>query len=402
MHERPPHRRAGAVAAALEARAETERSLRDIAARITSLARPRRDPRPRRRGVAPPARLRRRPPDPAVATTGTYLVPVIVAGGMDDRDRGLAAADALPARRRDQRPRRGGGPADLDVRLPDRPADPARGRGRRRGRAARPPGDGRRAAPGARPARSSGRSRSRTGRRARSPPTSSTSSRASPTRPRSRSRTRTCTSCSASPRRATATSSRTRRTSSGRSTPDARFTFVSDTCERLTGWKPEELLGKHFGALVHERSREVAEIDWTAGLGDGPGGPRAARPGQPPAPRRPPDPGRVHRVRHPRRGRRFAGANGSVRDMSERDRLERELRESEDRFRFLIENSPDIIFSIDPDGRFTLRLRRRPPIARRRAGGAGRDAVPRPHPVPRRTRSPAPSSRCWPPTPSSS
>ena len=35
---------------------------------------------------------------------------------------------------------------------------------------------------------------------------------------------------------------------------DARFTFVSDTCERLTGWKPEDLLGKHFGALVHESS----------------------------------------------------------------------------------------------------------------------------------------------------
>ena len=50
---------------------------------------------------------------------------------------------------------------------------------------------------------------------------------------------------------------------------------------------------------------------------------------------------------------RFAGANGSVRDMSERERLERELRESESRFRFLIANSPDIIFSVDPDGRFS-------------------------------------------------
>src|SRR5205823_6067907 len=49
----------------------------------------------------------------------------------------------------------------------------------------------------------------------------------------------------------------------------------------------------------------------------------------------------------------FAGANGSVRDMSERDRLERELRESEERYRFLVENSPDITFAIDRDGRFT-------------------------------------------------
>jgi PAS domain S-box-containing protein len=134
---------------------------------------------------------------------------------------------------------------------------------------------------------------------------------------------------------------------------DALFTFVSDTCERLTGWKPEDLIGKHFGALVHDSSREVAEIDWTAGLGDA-AEDRELR-------------GRVNLLH--RDGRPipaefiafatrdeagdFAGANGSVRDMSERDRLERELRESESRFRFLIANSPDIIFSVNPDGRFS-------------------------------------------------
>ena len=36
--------------------------------------------------------------------------------------------------------------------------------------------------------------------------------------------------------------------------------------ERLTGWRPDELLGKHFGALVHETSSEVAQLDWTAGM----------------------------------------------------------------------------------------------------------------------------------------
>ncbi|MEA2614152.1 MAG: hypothetical protein QOI52_2111, partial [Chloroflexota bacterium] len=131
---------------------------------------------------------------------------------------------------------------------------------------------------------------------------------------------------------------------------DARFTFVSDTCQRLTGWLPEDLLGRHFGALVHESSREVAEIDWTAGMGPD----RELR-------------GRVNLLH--RDGRPvpaefiafatqgedggFTGANGSVRDMSERDRLERELRESEERYRFLVENSPDIIFSTDADGRYT-------------------------------------------------
>ncbi|HLO35753.1 MAG TPA: PAS domain S-box protein, partial [Candidatus Deferrimicrobium sp.] len=136
---------------------------------------------------------------------------------------------------------------------------------------------------------------------------------------------------------------------------DARFTFLSDTCQRLTGWRAEELLGRHFGAIVHESSREVAEIDWTARMGEGPDeGDRELR-------------GRVnllHRDGHPIPAEfvafatrdedgRFAGANGNVRDMSERDRLERELRESEHRFRFLIENSPDIIFAVDADGSFS-------------------------------------------------
>lgn len=136
---------------------------------------------------------------------------------------------------------------------------------------------------------------------------------------------------------------------------EARFTFVSDTSQRLTGWQADELLGRHFGALVHPSSREVAEIDWTAGFSeDEATGGRELR-------------GRInllHRDGHPIPAEfiafatrdeegRFAGANGSVRDMGERDRLERELRASEERFRFLIENSPDIIFAVDAAGAFT-------------------------------------------------
>jgi PAS domain S-box-containing protein len=106
--------------------------------------------------------------------------------------------------------------------------------------------------------------------------------------------------------------------------PDARFTFISATVERMTGWTPLDLLGEHFRAIVHDSTRDVAEVDWTAGItADNP----ELR-------------GRVN-LRH-RDGRaipaefigmasldadgRFAGANGSVRDMTEREELERDLR----------------------------------------------------------------------------
>ena len=45
---------------------------------------------------------------------------------------------------------------------------------------------------------------------------------------------------------------------------------------------------------------------------------------------------------------RFVGVNGSVRDMTETDRLERELRESENRYRDLASSSPDMVFATDP------------------------------------------------------
>jgi PAS domain S-box-containing protein len=50
----------------------------------------------------------------------------------------------------------------------------------------------------------------------------------------------------------------------------------------------------------------------------------------------------------------FAGIQGAARDITERERLARELRESEERYRFLVENSPDIVFSTDAEGHFTF------------------------------------------------
>jgi PAS domain S-box-containing protein len=48
------------------------------------------------------------------------------------------------------------------------------------------------------------------------------------------------------------------------------------------------------------------------------------------------------------------GINGVARDISERLRLEHELSQSEQRFRYLVQNSPDIVFSTDAEGRFTF------------------------------------------------
>ena len=46
---------------------------------------------------------------------------------------------------------------------------------------------------------------------------------------------------------------------------DARFTFVSDTCERLTGWKRRTSSASTSGRWSM-RAREVAEVDWTASM----------------------------------------------------------------------------------------------------------------------------------------
>ena len=50
----------------------------------------------------------------------------------------------------------------------------------------------------------------------------------------------------------------------------------------------------------------------------------------------------------------FSGVHGSARDVRERERLEADLRESEERYRYLVQSSPDLVWVTDADGRFTF------------------------------------------------
>ena len=130
---------------------------------------------------------------------------------------------------------------------------------------------------------------------------------------------------------------------------DGNFTFFSDDVVRLLGFTAQELVGTHFAEVIAEGSREDATFGF-----------------QPPSEDRQPLRVKLDLVRKDRstvpaeiaavgifEDDRLVGGQGTVRDVSERERLERELRESEARFRNLVENSPDLVWEIDLDGRFT-------------------------------------------------
>jgi PAS domain S-box-containing protein len=50
----------------------------------------------------------------------------------------------------------------------------------------------------------------------------------------------------------------------------------------------------------------------------------------------------------------FSGVHGAARDVRERERLERDLRDSEERYRYLVQSSPDLVWMTDDAGRFTF------------------------------------------------
>jgi PAS domain S-box-containing protein len=126
--------------------------------------------------------------------------------------------------------------------------------------------------------------------------------------------------------------------------------FLNDRVESLLGYRPDELVGTSALDLVHEDSLDSVRSQWAASW-NAPGVERTYR----------------FHLRH-RDGHavpvelrsvgvrvdgQLVGFHGSLRDETERDRLERDLRESEARYRFLTEHSPDIITAVDASGVLT-------------------------------------------------
>ena len=133
---------------------------------------------------------------------------------------------------------------------------------------------------------------------------------------------------------------------------DGLFTFMSESMERMTGWKPEEVIGEHFSKTVEDASLPETATRWAALMEDptteqvahinlqGPDGRLV--------------PVEVSAVAMVDESGAFAGIHGSTRDISERARLERELRESEERYRYLVASSPDLVWLTDAKGTLTF------------------------------------------------
>ena len=132
---------------------------------------------------------------------------------------------------------------------------------------------------------------------------------------------------------------------------EGRFLFVAEGSERLFGRTPAELIGMTFSDVTapeslpeamrnfaeqHTEHDVVRRFRYLVLYHDGTS-----------------FPAEISSVSVWEDGQ-FAGVQGTVRDVTQQERLERELRESQERYRFLVENSPDVVFSTDTEGRFTF------------------------------------------------
>ncbi|HEX5396285.1 MAG TPA: PAS domain S-box protein, partial [Candidatus Limnocylindria bacterium] len=131
-----------------------------------------------------------------------------------------------------------------------------------------------------------------------------------------------------------------------------RLSFLSDSLERRTGWKPEDLLGKPFQVLTDDATRGPTEAAFAA-LRERPDAEQRLRTSLPLAN------GQRAPVEITIMGNRldgaFAGAHGSVRDVTEQERLETSLREQSTQLarqlesqKQLLEINQGLLSTLDP------------------------------------------------------
>jgi PAS domain S-box-containing protein len=136
--------------------------------------------------------------------------------------------------------------------------------------------------------------------------------------------------------------------------PDGKFVYVSPSCERITGYRPEEFtldndllitithaddrdkIIDHF-AVAQELNTEhgILEFRIITRTGEERWIGHESQP-----------------VYNANGG--YLGRRGSNRDITDRKRVEEALRESEEKFRIHIENSFDVIFTLNSDGEFVF------------------------------------------------
>jgi len=132
---------------------------------------------------------------------------------------------------------------------------------------------------------------------------------------------------------------------------EGRYTFLSDRAASMLGWDLATSLGRHFMEFVAPGWEDLARASYDELIAE---------------------PTLVHTARidfvrgngqsvpleiniiGSFEGDRLTAIHGVARDVSERERLQDELQRSEERYRFLVEQSPDIVFTTDVDGRFTF------------------------------------------------
>jgi PAS domain S-box-containing protein len=141
---------------------------------------------------------------------------------------------------------------------------------------------------------------------------------------------------------------------------DGRFTLMSESIEDVLGWAPAEIVGRHFRDIVVGPDGGLARGIRFQALAENPSRTLVTRFelrtkwGET-------KPVEVAAAAVIRDGV-FAGVHGSARDVSEQERLERELRGSEARYRYLVESSPDLVWMTDAAGRLTFVSDRAMPV----------------------------------------